>query len=110
MQEETLIEPVQQQSAEPLIYISGRVGGLNYSDVFAKFKAKQLELEKLKLNVINPCEIIAYEIPQDNARKAALRLLTTCDYICMLPDWEDGDFCRTEFAVAVKLGIQVLEI
>jgi aspartyl-tRNA synthetase len=110
MQEQTQTAQVHQPTDEPLIYISGRVCGLNYSDVYAKFKAKQLELEALKFNVINPCEIIPYDISQVDARKAAIRLLSTCDFICMLPDWEEGDFCRAEYALAIKLGMHSIEI
>ena len=109
MEAEIHTVPVQQKLAEPLIYLSGRVCGLNYQNVVAKFRARQLELEAYGFNVINPCEAVPFEISQDTARRASIRLLSTCEYICMLPDWEQGDFCRTEFAIAVKLGITPME-
>lgn len=87
------------------IYLAGKVSGLPYPVVYAKFRAKQLELEALGHQVLNPCEIIPEDAPWREAMRTAIMLLCTSDYICLLPCWKTSKGARLERFLARILNI-----
>lgn len=93
----------------PVVYIAGKVTGLPYQQVYTKFKAKQLELEKQGFFVLNPCEHIAATADWQEAMRTALVLLTSSQHIYLLPDWRFSEGATVERCLALKLGINTLE-
>jgi len=42
--------------------------------------------------------------------KGDLEMLSRCDYICMVPGWEDSPGARVEYDFAKKAGIPIFDI
>ena len=94
----------------PVIYIAGKVTGLPYKEVTAKFKIKQLELEAMDFFVLNPVDVINDEdCNWQEAMRVSVMLLANADYICLLPDWWDSDGAKLERELAMRLGISSFE-
>ena len=94
----------------PVVYIAGKVTGLPYKEVSAKFKMKQLELEAMDFFVLNPVDVINdADCSWQEAMRVSLMLLVNADYIYLLPDWWDSDGATLERELAMKLGIGTIE-
>jgi len=94
----------------PVAYIAGKVTGLPYNEVYAKFKLKQMELEAEGYFVLNPCDFIAPPGLDSwgDEMKIAIILLAVSGTIVMLPDWEDSPGARLEFELSQPLGLSVI--
>lgn len=102
-------EVLQNDFNYPVVYIAGRVTGLPYDEVYAKFRAKQLELEADQFFVLNPCEHIAADCDWEEAMRTAIMLLVNADFICLLPDWSESEGAKLERSLALKLGIHSID-
>ena len=91
------------------VYIAGKVTGLPYTEVYAKFKAKQLELEADGYEVVNPCEITPADAEWQAAMRICIKALVQCDSICLLPDWYLSDGAKVERSLALTLGLTTIE-
>ncbi|MEO7212634.1 DUF4406 domain-containing protein [Mucilaginibacter sp.] len=92
-----------------MVYIAGKVTGLKYDEVYAKFKKKQIELEELGFFVLNPCDLVASDCKWQLAMKISVIALACARYVCLLPDWHDSDGATVERALAMKLGLGVIQ-
>lgn len=109
---DTQTEELEQQileNAEPIVYIAGKVTGLPYAEVYAKFRAAQLKLEAQKFNVLNPLEHIDKDARWDKAMRKAIILLCQSDFIYLLPDWPDSEGAKIERSLALRLNIPTIE-
>lgn len=91
-----------------IVYISGKVTGLDYQTVRKKFALREQQLILDGYVVINPTDLISEHEDWHVAMKISLALLSFADCINMLPDWEDSEGARLELQVARKLRISEL--
>lgn len=92
-----------------VIYIAGKVSGLHYTDVEAKFAQRAEALRALGYGVVNPCEIVDESCTWEEAMKICMAHLPFCDYIDLLPDWQESKGATFERECALKMGIPVWE-
>lgn len=92
------------------VYIAGKVTGLPYKQVYAKFKTMQTKLEAMGFEVVNPCEITAADSPWNGAMRTCIKALMECDCICLLPCWGFSKGATVERNLALTLGMPVLEL
>lgn len=94
---------------QPIVYISGKVTGLLPSEVREKFNRQEKALKELGCAVFNPSKAITEaDCDWKMAMRVCVAVLPICDYIFMLPDWEDSKGAIEEHRIATLLGIQVL--
>jgi len=93
-----------------VVYIAGKVTGLPYEEVVAKFSAKHKMLEKAGYQVINPCLLIDEKEDWRTAMIICFELLPYAHYICLCDDWQDSKGATMEKEYAEKLGIQILSV
>jgi hypothetical protein len=96
------------ENNQPVVYIAGKVTDLPYDEVYAKFMAKQLELEAQNFIVLNPCMHIDKNEHWETAMRQALKLLLDADFICLLPDWADSKGAKLERDLALCLNIPTI--
>ena len=73
------------------IYIAGKVTGLLYEDVFAKFEKAEQMLLKAGWEPVNPMKLgIPFTASRDEALRICVPKMKTCKAIFMLEDWEDS--------------------
>lgn len=96
---------------KPRVYISGKITGLSEEEYKNNFNSAELYLTSLGYNVVNP---VAYDtIPNGtwtDYMKRDIRLLMGCDYIYMLDNWTESTGAKTEYRLAVELGIECLKL
>ncbi|MEZ2337662.1 DUF4406 domain-containing protein [Mucilaginibacter sp. RCC_168] len=102
---------VQNKQKLPIVYIAGQVTGLDYNQVYAKFKLKQQELERKGFFVLNPCDLIPPpgEMNWGKEMCIAIVALVCARYICLLPDWHLSKGAKVERELALVLGISTIE-
>jgi hypothetical protein len=93
----------------PLIYIAGKVSGLHYPDVAAKFRKRAEELSSKGYTVFNPCEFVDESCDWQEAMKICMAHLPYCDFIDLLPDWESSEGAKFERECALKMGIPIFQ-
>lgn len=91
------------------VYIAGKVTGLPYQEVYAKFKVAQLELEHKGYQVINPCEITPSDADWNIAMRTCISALCNCQFIYLLPCWTESKGATIERSIAITLGISTIE-
>jgi hypothetical protein len=114
------------------IYISGKIGGkLHIADeTYEKFHRAERSLTNRGWEPFNPCDpswqghllcrrnseelISGMKITPSEFYRLCLfediRALSTCDAICLLPDWRDSPGAKAELAFAKAIGIEVHEL
>lgn len=93
------------KSKKPVVYIAGKVTGLDPVDYEAKFNLAKAKLEQNDFHVINPCDFIGPEVNWKTAMRMAFILLCSADHIYLLADWEDSRGAKMEFELSIELGI-----
>lgn len=105
------------------VYIAGAISGKNEKLVEKQFRDTQVYLEGLGYTVINPVEIIALKnklrlniglplLTDINDREAIMKTcfmqLLQCNYIFMMPGWEESKGAKQEYNLAQIVGVKVL--
>lgn len=105
----------------PKVYIAGKMSGLPNYNYPMFFKAEEI-LTRLGYEAFNPAhhsgdtleEAIATvhtdPRPWEWYLKEDIKILLGCDYIFLLPGWEDSRGARLEYHVASEVGIKILDI
>lgn len=93
------------------VYISGKITGLEEAEYKRNFNTAELWLTGLGYDVVNP---VAYPpIPNGSwtdYMRRDIKLLMDCDYIYMLDGWTESTGAKTEFRLAVEIGIERLKL
>lgn len=83
------------------VYLAGKVTGLNYKNAVKKFEnAKQFLLSEGFDEVVNPMELVPHDAGWTDAMLILLPYLATCNYIAILPGYEDSNGSMTEYYFA----------
>ncbi len=93
-----------------VIYIAGRVSGLSYDEVKAKFQYAEDFLKEMGYLVINPVELVPMTANWELAMRILLPYLSICDTLCLLPDWKESKGAVLEYELAKTLGLSVFEL
>lgn len=95
-----------------ITYLAGPMTGLPEFN-YPQFHEVANELRARRLTVVNPAENdtgafdVAFGKPWEYYMRLALRGLTVCDEVCLLPGWQDSRGARLERLVAEALGMRV---
>jgi hypothetical protein len=91
------------------VYVSGPMSGIPLHNEPAFTKASKLLREK-GYAVVSPSEMNGTKaLTWEEFLIRDLSLLFHCDGIALLPGWEQSRGARLELAVAVKLGLYILD-
>lgn len=93
-----------------LIYISGKVTGLEPAAVAMKFAKAEHKLKKLGYTTFNPTAWLKPDADWQDAMKLCIAILPMCDSIALLPDWHESTGAKMEHSTALVLGIPTLEL
>lgn len=94
----------------PVCYLAGKVTGLPYGEVFAKFKMKELEMEHQGYYVLNPCSFIDSDADWPFAMRISVVLLACAQTADFQPDWTDSKGAQLEHGLCLPLEISTIEI
>lgn len=92
-----------------VVYIAGKVTGLEPTAVAAKFNKRKKELIDAGYIVINPCDYISSDTDWGLAMAICFVLLPHANYISLLHDWQDSKGAIMEKEFADKMGIELLD-
>lgn len=91
------------------IYISGKISGLPFSQVQAKFRSAQEHLESLGYTVVNPLDNgLSEQHTWAEHMLEDIKMLFECDAVYLLSDWADSRGAIIEKYIAEISGKQVL--
>jgi hypothetical protein len=90
------------------IYISGKISGLPFSEVKAKFQAVQDFLEDLDFEVVNPMNNgLTKDDTWEQHMINDIVMLLPCEAIYMLDNWTDSVGASIEYDIAMRTGKDV---
>jgi hypothetical protein len=90
------------------IYISGRITGLPFAEVEAKFQQAESLLEDLGLEPVNPLKNgLTKEHHWNRHMVKDIELLLPCDGILMLDNWTESTGAGIEYEIAMRMGKDV---
>lgn len=91
------------------VYISGKITGLNYDDVVAKFEESERVLIAMGHTPINPVKLVPFNKKWmwDDYMRADIKLLMNCKGIYMQSDFNDSEGATIEYELAQKLKFYV---
>ena len=88
------------------VYISGKITGLEYSEVERLFNAAEKKLSKNGFTPVNP---LRNNLPMwaswREHMKKDIQILLSCDAIFMLDNWKDSKGATLERHIAEQLGM-----
>jgi hypothetical protein len=91
------------------IYISGKITGLPFGEVQAKFRAAKKFVLKLGYKVVSPIENgLPFDYPWIYHMKMDIMHLMDCDAIYLLSDWCDSRGAMLEKNIAEALGMEMI--
>lgn len=90
------------------IYISGKITGLPFPEVEARFQDAEDLLEALDLEPVNPLRNgLTNEHSWNEHMVKDIEMLLGCDGILMLDNWESSDGATIERFIAEKKGMDI---
>ena len=104
---ETYTKRKEGEDRKPLVYISGKMTGVeNYNK--PKFDRAKAVLESKGYEVLSPADLGAEEsFEWHDYMRVDVALLAMCDSIYLLDDWRDSKGARAELDVARALKLEV---
>lgn len=103
------------------LYVAGKISGLPWAEVTAKFGAAQVALEVKGFAVVNPLAVVSkhhgispkadrlLDTPWEWCMRWCIASLTNCDAVVMLPCWADSRGATLERYLAGSLNIPVFD-
>lgn len=98
-----------QEPSKNMVYIAGKVTGLDYNKAQRKFDNAAAYLELNGFVAVSPMDFVHPEATWEEAMKISLNLLIQSDMIWMLPGWQDSKGATLEREIAMKTGIPFFE-
>lgn len=92
-----------------IVYISGKVTGLDPEETFMKFLKAQNKLQEEGYYCFNPTAHIKANCDWNMAMRLCLAILPLCDYIYLLEDWKHSNGARIEKQVADMFELRTWE-
>lgn len=96
---------MKKETKKQRVYISGPVSGLDYKEVWHRFKTVQRQLQKEGYECFNPCCI---QLPVNSTHEQYMNLdlaqMPDCDIVYFLDGWEKSSGCRQEIQMALATG------
>ena len=89
------------------VYIAGPITGFDLQERILTFRKYQSDLQAVGNTTVNPFDCHPLGIPWEEAMKADIKELVSCDAIYLLPGWAESKGARIEFNLAVDLGMEV---
>ncbi len=87
------------------IYVSGKISGLPYDEVKARFYDCQALLESIGFDVVNPITMgLHQEATWEQHMVKDIELLLSCDSIYMMDNWTQSTGAGIEYDIAFRLG------
>ena len=90
------------------IYIAGKITGLPIREYQERFMKAHFKLGQMGHVPINPIYLSVYGLPYEAYMEIDKILLSTCDAIYMLSNWEDSPGAFREMEYANDLGLEIL--
>ncbi|MDP2058177.1 MAG: DUF4406 domain-containing protein [Flavobacteriaceae bacterium] len=90
-----------------MIYIAGKISGLDPAEYEAKFNRVEAHLHQLGLKVINPLKLGVGHLPYEAQIAECLKVIETrgVTAIYMLKCWKNSDGARRELALVGTLNM-----
>lgn len=89
-------------------YISGKISGLPYEEVEAKFQEAEDLLMMLDMEAVNPLKNgLKRDSSWENHMVRDIEILLTCDAILLLEDWLASKGARIEKNLAEEAGLMI---
>ena len=95
-----------------MIYLSGKISGLDREDYLSIFDYHEKKLQAVNEDaIINPAKTLDTlpKLEHWQYMTVALKVLELCDFIYMIPGWEDSEGARMEREFADRNGIYIIE-
>ena len=90
------------------VYISGKISGLEYSDVEKKFNDAQKLLESKGFEVVNPLNNgLSKEHPWERHIVRDIEMLLPCEAVYMLDNWDASVGAGIEYDIATRMNKNV---
>ena len=104
---EVYMERKEDAERKPLVYISGKMTGVeNYNK--PKFDRTKALLESEGYEVLSPADLVAEEsFEWHDYMRVDVALLAMCDAIYMLDDWRDSRGAKAELDIARALKLEI---
>lgn len=90
------------------VYISGAISGKDINEVKLQFAMAESELKKRGYKTINPTKLCPAWFGWTLCMIIDLIALRFCDYIFLLPGWEESTGATIEFNFSKKWGCELL--
>jgi hypothetical protein len=91
-------------------YIAGPVTGIDRNKVVESFFNAAEKMRQAGFEVVNPVDEIAADSSWGDAMRISLRLLVSCDAICLLPFWHLSAGAQLEYRIAVDVGLKIIDL
>jgi hypothetical protein len=91
------------------IYISGKITGLTFGEVQAKFKAAKKFVSEQGYEAVSPLENgLPFDYPWTQHLKMDIMMLMDCDAVYLLSDWCDSKGAMLEKNIVEALGMEMI--
>jgi hypothetical protein len=95
-----------------LVYISGKISGLDYKHALNNFNNAEKKLNEQGYNVINPMRAVPFDPDKEwiDYMELDLDLMVNCDAIFLMPNWKDSTGARIEKRFAEVLHLTEVKL